>query len=483
MVESPRAGRERAPLTARQKQVLALVCVGVFMGALDGSIVNVAFPTLSRVFSVRIPAVGWVSEVYLLTTTALVTIFGRLSERWGNRTIYLTGFAGFLIGSALSGAAGSFGWLVAFRAFQAVGASMLVANSVAILAQELPRGRLGTALGVLEASVSAALVVGPALGGVLIQALGWRWIFYVNVPVALGAMGWAARLLAPRSGGAHRAAFDWGGTVGLGMGLGALLWGINALPTGAPLAVWLLPTASGALMLGGLVWWENQVRDPMLDLNLFRRRAFAAAAVAKVFAYATMFAATLLVPFYLQDRLGFRPAHVGALMVPMPVALAAGSLAGGPASDRVGSRLLAPLGLVVAMAGTALFSWVSPGRGVGVLVAAGAGLDLGLGAFIVANDRIIMHSAPPEKAGTASGVLAMMRSIGMVLGLALGATAFAGWQGALVHQGWPASAAFVAAFHWVLLAAVGALGAGLSLTLVPPDPAPPLAPAKVPEEG
>ncbi|MCL6562987.1 MAG: MFS transporter [Firmicutes bacterium] len=460
------ARREGESAAANQPfKILALVCLGVFMGALDGSIVNVAFPTLAEYFRVPLTVVGWVTEVYLLTSTTLVTIFGRLSERWGSRRVYLGGFAVFLAGSVLSGMAASIHWLLVFRGLQAVGSAMLVANSVAILAQVFPRQRFGTALGLLETAVSAALVVGPVVGGFLIQALGWRWIFYVNVPIATAAMGLGTRWLPPTPPAPERHRFDWLGALAFGAGLGTLLFGISLIPQEGGVAPPLI--AVGAAILAGFLVWERHHPNPMLDLGLFLRRAFSLANGAKVFAYATIFAITFLVPFYLQDLAAYPPGAVGTAMVPLPVALAAGSLVGGPLSDRVGSRLLAPLGLVLAVIGTALFLRVTPGSGYWPLLTAMVVVNFGMGAFIVANDRIIMHSAPREKAGTASGVLAMMRSIGMVLGIALSAALFSSYQAGFQRSGAAFSRAFVLSFHAVFAWAAVATAAGLAMTVMP----------------
>lgn len=466
------SGAAAAAIPSRSWQILGLVCLGVFMGALDGSIVNVAFPTLSAFFHVSVALVGWVTIVYLLTSTALVAIFGRLSDRLGNKPVYLSGFAVFLVGSALAGTANDVGWLIAFRALQAVGSSMLLANSVAILALEFPQQRFGTALGFIETAVSAALVVGPVAGGFLIQALGWRWIFYVNIPIALTAMILGNRLLPPTPLRASEGRFDWLGSASFGLGLGSFLLGISlgqSVGWHNPLRIGLL--VAGAVLLTGFFVVERRTPNPMLDLGLFRRRSFSTANFAKVFAYATVFAVTFLIPFYLQQELGFSPAQVGLALVPMPVALAVGSLIAGPLSDRIGSGILAPVGLLVGAGGCFLFTQVSPGAGYRELFLAMVVFNLGMGCFIVPNDSIIMRSAPREKSGIASGVLAMMRSVGMIFGISFGSAVFEARLAGLVRQLGAArhAVAFVLSFHHVFLWATIVCLCGLGLTLVPPD--------------
>jgi len=403
--------------------VIATVCLGTFIGALDGSIVNVAYPTFTAAFRVPVSLIQWVGVVYLLTSASLVAVFGRISDMAGHKRIYVAGFAVFLGGSLLCGAATGVGALIAFRVLQAVGSAMLVANSVAILSYTVGGARMGTALGLLETAVSVALVVGPVVGGLLIQAFTWRMIFYVNVPVAIGAMLLARRVLPTLEGRGAPGPFDVKGAVTFGGGLGALLLGASL----GPVIGWRSAAAdallgAGAVLLGVFLAVEGRVRAPMLDLSLFRNRAFAGANAAKLCAYAASFTVSFVVPFYLQQLLHYNPGAVGIGMTPMPAALAAGSLLGGPLSDRIGSHILAPLGMAVATLGGFLFARVTPAHGYWALAAAMVVLDFGLGLFIAPNDALIMNSAPRDRQGVAGGVLAMMRSVGMILGLTLAAT-------------------------------------------------------------
>lgn len=416
--------------------MIATVCLGTFMGALDSSVVTVAYPTFTATFRVPVSIVGWVGVAYLLTSSSLVAVFGRVSDMVGHKRIYVAGFAVFLAGSVLCGAATGIGALIGFRVLQAVGSAMLVANSVAILAYTVAAERMGTALGVLETAVSVALVVGPVVGGLLIQTFGWRMIFYVNVPVAIGTMLLARRVLPPLERPGPRERFDVAGAVTFGGGLGALLLGASLGPvsgwTAAPVDALL---AGGAALVAAFFSIEARVRPPMLDLSLFHNRVFARANAAKLCAYAGSFTVVFVVPFYLQHLLHYSPGRVGIAMAPMPAALAAGSLLGGPLSDRAGSHVLAPLGMAIATAGGFLFTRVSPAHGYAALAAAMVVFDFGLGLFIAPNDAVIMNNAPRDKRGVAGGVLAMMRSVGMITGLTLAATLLQARLGATAGGG------------------------------------------------
>ena len=445
-VESP--GRETGATPGRLDRgvpglpwpVIVTVCVGTFMGALDGSIVNVAYPTFTAAFHVPVSLVQWVGVAYLLTSASLVAIFGRISDMAGHKRVYVAGFTVFLAGSVLCGAATGVGALIAFRVLQAVGSAMLVANSTAILSHTVGGARMGTALGVLETAVSVALVVGPVVGGLLIQAFTWRMIFYVNVPVAIGATLLARRVLPALEGRGERGRFDVAGAVTFGAGLGALLLGASLGPvigwTSTAVPVLL---GNGVVLLAVFLAIERRARPPMLDLSLFRHRAFAGACAAKLCAYAGSFTVGFVVPFYLQQLLHYSPGAVGVAMTPMPAALAAGSLLGGPLSDRVGSHVLAPLGMTIATVGGYLFTRVTPAHGYWALAAAMLVLDFGLGLFIAPNDAVIMNSAPRNKQGVAGGVLAMMRSVGMITGLTLAATILQWRLGAVAPAGPPAA--------------------------------------------
>ncbi len=459
-----------APLerpSRRANQVLALVCLATFMSALDSSIVSVAYPTLTVALHTSVEAIGWVAVSFLLTRASLLTVFGRVSDMVGHKRVYMTGFAVFMLGTALSGLSWSVTALILFRCLQAVGAAMLTANSLAIVALEYPRSLMGTAIGLFETSVSVALGVGPVLGGVLIQAVGWRSIFYVNVPVAAAALLLAGRILPPLPGASRNEAFDWAGAATFAAGMVAVLLGVDLAPGdgwGAPAV--LLPLGLGLGCLGVFVAVERRAAHPMTDLTLFANRAFSAANLAKIFTYASTFVVSFALPFYLEDLLGYTPAHVGLAMLPLPVGMGLGSLLGGPLSDRIGSRVLAPLGMLLAAAGAVGFARAEPAAGYGPLLLAMLLLEFGAGLFVSPNDGLIMRSAPQARSGQASGILALTRSLGMIFGITFGATvlqAFVGnTQGGLTLP----VAAFLHGFHLLFSVTVVLCLIGAALSIV-----------------
>ena len=452
--------------TARANAVLALVCFATFMSALDSSIVNVAYPTLTVALHTSVAAIGWVGVSFLLARATLLTVFGRLSDMVGHKRIYMAGFAVFMVGSALSGLSGSVTMLIVFRCVQAVGAAMLTANSLAIVALEYPRSLMGTAIGMFETSVSVALGVGPVLGGLLIQGVGWRSIFYVNVPIAAVALLLAGRILPPMPGASEGEAFDWAGAATFAAGMVSLLLGIDLAPDyGWGSAGVLLPMALGIACLLAFGAIERRARHPMTDLTLFQNRTFTAANLAKIFSYMATFVVTFGLPFYLEDLLGYSPAHVGLALLPIPLGMGLGSLLGGPLSDRIGSRVLAPVGLVMAALGAFALARAQPAQGYAPLLVAMAVLEFGAGLFVSPNDGLIMRSAPSERSGQASGILALTRSLGMIFGITFAATAFQAFVGNALGAAAVPIAPFLAGFHLVFSITVGLclVGAGLSI--------------------
>jgi EmrB/QacA subfamily drug resistance transporter len=408
--------------------VLGVVCLGTFMGAMDGSIVNVTMPLLSTVFSVDVPTIGWIAIAYQLASTSTLGTFGRLTDIFGRRRIYMAGFLVFGVGSALCGLANSALALILFRVFQGIGSAMLVANSMALITAVFPSNQRGTAIGFLETSVSVAFTVAPTLGGFLQTLLGWRSVFYATVPVGLTCLVLAYLVIddPPRDDRAPRRPIDFAGALLLGLGLTgltlALTRGFNGEGS-APLFRWLALPAIVALI--GFVRVESRVSDPTIDLSLFRNRVFAGSNVAKVFSYTAMSSVTFLLPFFLQRALGYSPELTGLAMTAFPIALAAGSLIGGPASDRVGSHLLQPAGMLVASLGGLTLTRVSPSTGYLPVMVAMLLVGLGMGLFIVPNDSAIMGSAPKDKLGVASGILATTRNLGLTSGVAFAGTVLA----------------------------------------------------------
>ncbi len=408
----------------RKWWVLGAVMVGTFMGPLDGSVVNIALPTLTRFFAVDITTVEWVVLAYLLAISTFLLTFGRLGDIVGLKPLYLTGFAVFAAGSAACAIAWSIWALVAFRVVQAVGAGMLFAVGPAIITRAFPAAERGRALGFVGISVSAGLALGPTLGGLLIAAGGWRLVFLINLPIGVVAFALALRVLSADK--PHAQKFDPFGAVFSFLTLFPLLLALSKGETwgwGSPLVVALLAAA----VIGGIVFVvaETRVAQPVLDLTLFRARLFSASVLSALASYMVTASVMFLMPFYLMETRGFSVAYAGLLLTPVPAAMALLGPVSGALSDRIGSRFLSTMGLLVSGAGVIAFTGLGRETGIlGILVRLLL-VGIGMSLFQSPNSSALMGSVPRNRLGIASGMVATARNVGMVLGVSLSALVLA----------------------------------------------------------
>ena len=405
--------------------LLAAVGIGTFMSALDGSIVGVVLPVMRHEMNTSVASIQWVVTIYLLVVSGTLLGFGRLGDMIGHKSTYIWGFVVFVAGSALCGLAPGEASLVAFRAMQAIGAAMLFANSLAILTADFPPERRGRVLGMQAMMTYLGLTVGPPLGGWLAGAYGWRAIFFINVPIGVVAVAMAIRAI-PADGGELRLGhFDWAGAGVFFAGLTALVVALNRGDS----AGWASPTVlglMGAAVVAGtaFIMLERRSERPMLDLSLFRDMTFSASTVSAVLNYITVYTVVFLMPFYLQQGLGLTPARTGLLLAVQSVVMAVVAPIAGRLSDRTGTRAPAVGGMVVLAVGlVALGLLGARGSEAGVALALGV-VGLGTGTFISPNSSALMGSAPRNRLGIASGVLAEARNVGMVLGVGLAGAVF-----------------------------------------------------------
>jgi EmrB/QacA subfamily drug resistance transporter len=404
--------------------VVGTVCLGAFLGQLDASIAGLVLPTLEEAFNAPVASVEWVAIAYLLTLAALVVPLGRLADLLGRKMLYTWGFLVFIAGSALCGFAPSLGWLIACRVMQAFGAAMLQANSVAIITAAVPRRALGRAIGVQGAAQAVGLSVGPSVGGLLIDALGWQWVFFIAVPFGLiGALlGWFVLPCTSRAAIAEAAAeperFDWVGAALLGPVVALVLLGLTFGNTWG----WASPTLALTLSLGVvclLTFWiaEKRSVSPLIDPALLRVRSFSLGLVAGLLSYAVLFGSLFVMPFYLERILDQSAAQTGLLLTPVPIALGILAPIAGTLTDRIGPlwpTVLGMLGAAIALTGLALVPSITLPVTLGLL----ALLGIGLGLFTPPNNAAVMGSAPANRLGLAGGILNMARSMGTSLGVA-----------------------------------------------------------------
>jgi EmrB/QacA subfamily drug resistance transporter len=402
--------------------VFSAVSVGTLMATLDGSIVNVALPTLGQELGAPIDRLEWIVAAYLLTLSATLLVAGRLGDLFGHRPVYAVGLVLFTVGSGLCGAAPSLPFLVAARVIQALGASLTMAVSPAVITAVFPPAMRGRALGAIGSVVSIGLTIGPPLGGVIIQALSWRWIFLVNLPVGLLGTIWALRVLpAPQAG--RGAGFDGLGGLLLGAALGLGIYTLDTLPDPSVRTLPLAFLAGFAAIL--LAVRLRRAPEPILDAALLRVPGVGSGLLAGLLSYAAMFTSTLLTPFLLTRVFHLPPGGVGAFLVAVPVAMAVAAPLSGWLADRFGGAALPAVGMACLAAALLGLSLADGASGLPSIAARLALCGVGMGLFQSPNSSAVMGAIPRPKLGAGGGLLATARNVGMAIGVAVAGSLFA----------------------------------------------------------
>ena len=426
-------------------RVTAAVGIGIFMATLDSSIVNISLPTISEGFGIGIAVAQWVSLAYLITVAALLLPAGRLADLVGRSRTYLAGMVLFTLSSLVCGMAPSAGALIAARALQALGSALIMATGMALLTDAWPPAKRGQAMGIGGITVSVGLMTGPPLGGLISGELGWRWIFYVNLPV--GVIGVLLAALALRGLTETRGklkSFDIPGALLLGGFMVALCLGLTFGPTrGWRETQTIALLAVAPFLLATFLLRQATTAQPMLSLAIFRNRTFSSAAGAALISFTGQFPVFLLLPFYLQGVLGYSEKATGLTIFVVPLTTALLAFPAGKLSDRVGSRwpTVAAMAIrgscygLMLLFGSQMASWQ-------ILLPLFL-LAFGNAAFGPANNSALMGSVPAEHRGVAASIASAMRSLGMVIGAASG-TAIAAAK-AVAVQGDRANAVFNAA--------------------------------------
>lgn len=412
--------------------VLAVVTVGTFMTTLDASIVNIALPSIAQAFGTALTgAVEWIIIGYLVVIAALLLTVGRLADLIGRTPLWLAGLVFFTLGSVASGAAPSLVLLIAARALQGVGSACLLATGLAILSDAFPPGERGRALGINTIAVALGASAGPTLGGLIVEHVDWRWIFYVNVPVGVLAVLASRRILPPATA-RQPGRFDAIGAILLGVAIGGLNLGLSfgqdwGWPSG-PL-VGTLVVSIGALIAA--VIHERKTPTPLLDLSLFRDRTFSSSLLSLVCAMLALFAVGFLLPFYFEELRGFSTQEAGLLLTPFSITIAVVGPLAGSLADRYGSRWLAPLGLAITVVGLVQLTRLSTTSSLPEMILPLVVSGVGQGLFLSPNSNALLAATPPAEQGQASGILATGRVVGQSLSVAVAGAVFASLGGAM----------------------------------------------------
>jgi EmrB/QacA subfamily drug resistance transporter len=406
---------------------MACVAMGVFLSTVDASIVNIALPQLVQEFHTDFPTVQWVPLAYMLVITTLMLSVGRLADIVGKKQIYTLGLLIFTASSALCGFSQSIEALIGFRVVQAIGAAMNMALGAAILTEAFPPSERGTALGVVGTVVSLGVIVGPAVGGILIDILSWHWIFFVNIPVGIIGVAMAMRFLPSIKPDDTNQQFDYFGALAIFVFLITLLLGLTE---GQRLGFTALPIVAlfgvSLLALGGFIAIELGSKQPMVNLHLFKNSLISVSLIMGFIAFITISGTVLLISFYLQDILGYSTRTAGLLMSVVPVLLGISSPISGVLSDRFGTRKITLVGLGILVVGYVLLQYLDQHTGMLAYILLFIPIGIGMGVFQSPNNSAIMGEAPKTQLGVVSGLLSESRVLGQTLGVALVGAFWAG---------------------------------------------------------
>lgn len=408
------------PHAARKWYVLAASALGAFLATVMATSVNVILPSLVRAFATDFAVVQWVVLSFLLANTTLLPIIGRLADVLGKKSLFVSGFAVFVSGSLLCSLSPSIAALIGFRIVQGIGAGMLTALGFALITEVFPAQERGKAIGINGAVLSSGVVIGPTIGGFLVDVLSWRLVFALGIPIGLFGMLLAWWFVPASPPAAKSLRFDIAGSLSLALALLSLLLGLT---TGQRRGfddglVWGLFVASALIMLY-FVWLELHHEDPLLDLRLFRSSALSIGLSTGLVVFICIAGTIFLMPFYLENVLGYPPQRVGLLMAVTPIVLVIMAPISGSLSDRFGSRPVTTAGLFFLLIGYGSISSLSENTTALGYILRFLPVGLGMGTFQAPNNSAIMGSVPRGRAGVAGGLLTMTRTLGQTAGISV----------------------------------------------------------------
>jgi EmrB/QacA subfamily drug resistance transporter len=403
--------------------ILVVVLAGVFMSVLDGVVVTIALPDITSFFRVGVGESQWVVTAYPVVETAFIIIFGKVADRTGKASMFIAGLTLFTVSSLLCGIAGSLELLILFRIVQGLGAAMLFCIAAAIVFQVFRHEDRGKVMGLLGSAVAVAMLAGPAIGGFIVAGVGWQYIFWINVPVGVFAVLLALRTLKLHEKLVERLRMDY---VGSGLWIAAIVTLMLTLGEIASAGdVTVLATifmTIFAVSLAGFTIWEKRTADPLLDVSVFRVRAFTFAGLSMAMFFISSNIVSVIGPFYYEGVLGYGPETVGLIFMVLPAVMMFGSPITGRMYDRTHSRHYSPAGQLIRAGSLFLLALGFFWQDLTVMLLAFAVMGVGSALFKSVNDTEVMITLPKEKAAVASSVSATFRNLSIPVGTSLGTT-------------------------------------------------------------
>lgn len=405
--------------------LIAVAAIG-FLAVMDMSITNISFPALTRALDTDTSTVLWVSAIYSLLSAGLTPVFGRIGDIFGRKRLFLIGIALFTVGLGLCAVSQSISQLIAARAIQGLGGAMIVALNMAIVTAVFPDNERGRALGILSACHLMGPLIGPTVGGLLLDAMGWRSIFYFRLPLCIIALILAWVLLSEQRRKDVSAGLDYLGAALLVSSISCLVLFFNVggrLSFGEPAVLALL--GGSAVLMFVFIINARKTAEPIVELSLFRNRFFTIGTLTTCIHNLTIAMRSLVMPFYLIDGRGFQTAEAGLLMSVGALCIIAISPVSGWLSDKVGSKVLCPVGMALTCVATYFISRLNADSTILQILLPQVLFGIGDAVFLSPNTSMVMGAAPRDKLGMASATLSTVRNVAMASGTVIAGAIYA----------------------------------------------------------
>ena len=442
------------------------------MGSLDGSIVNVALPTMAKSLGVGLDGAQWTVSSYLIVISALVLAFGKIADLLGKKQVFLLGFLVFGLGSLLCAFSWSLPILITARSFQAIGAAMFMSTNQGLIVSTFPPQERGRALGFLGTTVAIGTMIGPPLGGIMVEFLGWQSLFLINIPISIFAFIAGSIMLPHEERKSSLAGFDFVGSIFFALFiLGLFYFLLDGQDSGWSSPLNLAALALAAVFLVAFVLRERRISLPMIDLSIFRSGLFSVSVLCVLFVFCAAFCVNIIQPFYLQDVLGLSPSIAGLVLLAAPLLSGFFAPVGGYFADKIAPELVSIVGLFIELVALVGMCFLGATSSPFLAVACLAVFGIGQGTFNSPNTKLIMAHAPHDKLGIAGSINALARNMGMVSGIAFAVSILYGvMSGLLGHKvtGYVAgeNEAFVSGMRIAFVGAAGLMAVAIGLTVL-----------------
>ena len=451
----------------RKWWTLAAVSFALFMIMLDNTVVNVALPAIQQDLDIGVAELEWTVTGYALSFAVLMLTGGKLADMYGRRRIFLAGLAVFTLSSLLCGLAGNAELLIGARVLQGVGAAFMLPATLSIITATFAPSERGAALGIWAGVSAMALAIGPLLGGLITEHIGWNWIFYVNVPVGLVGLVAGRLIIRESKDTSHEQRLDLPGLLTSGISLFALVYALieaNSAGWTSPLILGLFALAAVAGV--AFVLLELHQRLPMFDMALFRNPTFAGSNTVALLVSLAMFGVFFFISLFMQNVLGYSAVEAGAAFLPMTILIILFAPAAGKASDRLGSRWLMTGGMTLVGCALLIFAQLQPDSSYLTLLPGMVLGGIGMAITMTPMTAAALSSVPVDKSGVGSGMLNTFRQVGGALGIALMGAILASGTNSALAGGATKVEAFMNGLHHSLYTAAGIAFAAALTALV-----------------